>query len=126
MLRRGDWDGRRLLSAEAVHLTTADAGTPGPCGIGWWSNHDGDCDKLPREAFFGSGAGHQILLVVPSLNLIVVRFGGVLANVATDPKSYHEAYNRFLFEPLMTAVTNTPAPKYPPVSALPSRLVSPP
>jgi hypothetical protein len=43
--------------------------------------------------------------VVPSLNLIVVRFGGLLANVATDPKSYHEAYNQFLFEPLMSALS---------------------
>ncbi|HSA00284.1 MAG TPA: hypothetical protein P5055_06040 [Candidatus Paceibacterota bacterium] len=49
--------GRQLLSAEAVRLTTADAGTPGPCGIGWWNNGEGDCAKLPRDAFFGSGAG---------------------------------------------------------------------
>jgi CubicO group peptidase (beta-lactamase class C family) len=104
MLRGGDWDGKRLLNAEAVRLTTSDAGTPGPCGIGWWSNHEGDCATLPRDAFFGSGAGHQILLVVPSLNLIVVRFGGLLARVNPDPKSYHEAYNKFLFEPLMDAL----------------------
>jgi len=105
MLRRGDWDGRRILSDEAVRLTTSDAGTPGPCGMGWWSNNEGDCAKLPRDAFFGSGAGHQILLVVPSLNLIVVRNGSVLANVEPTPKSYHEAYRRFLFEPLMNALT---------------------
>ena len=106
MLRGGDWDGQRLLSVDAVRLTTSDAGTPGPGGMGWWSNQEGDCAKLPRDAFFGSGAGHQILLVVPSLNLIVVRFGGLLANVATDPKSYHEAYNQFLFEPLMSAISD--------------------
>ena len=121
MLRGGDWEGRQLLRAEAVRLTTADAGTPGPCGIGWWSNGEGDCVKLPRDAFFGSGAGHQILLVVPSLKLIVVRYGGVLAKVTTDPRSYHEAYNRFLFEPLMDALTNAPVRKHPPSSALPSR-----
>lgn len=108
MLRGGDWDGRRLLGSEAVRVTTSDVGTPGPCGIGWWSNQEGDCPRLPRDAFFGSGAGHQILLVVPSLNLIVVRFGGLLANVATDPKSYHEAYRRHLFDPLMEAVTGAP------------------
>ncbi|MCX6904673.1 MAG: serine hydrolase [Verrucomicrobia bacterium] len=107
MLRGGDWDGKRLLSAEAVRLTTSDAGTPGPCGIGWWSNNEGDCAKLPRDAFFGSGAGHKILLVVPSLKLIVVRSGDLLGAVATAPKSYHEAYRQFLFEPLMQAITET-------------------
>ena len=73
--------------------------------MGWWSNNEGDCAKLPRDAFFGSGAGHQILLVVPSLNLIVVRNGSVLANVAPTPKAYHEAYREFLFEPLVDAIT---------------------
>jgi CubicO group peptidase (beta-lactamase class C family) len=109
MLRGGDWNGRRILSAEAVRLTTSDVRTPGPCGIGWWSNNDGDCAKLPRDAFFGSGAGHQILLVVPSLNLIVVRNGGVLADTSHDPGAYHEPYHQFLFEPLMEAIICTPA-----------------
>lgn len=109
LLRNGDWDGQRILSPEAVRLTTSDAGTPGPCGIGWWSNQEGDCVALPRDAFFGSGAGHQILLVVPSLGLVLVRFGGVLATVSTDPASYHEPYCRHFFEPLMAALTSTPA-----------------
>jgi CubicO group peptidase (beta-lactamase class C family) len=108
MLRGGDWDGQRLLSAEAVRLTTSDAGMPGPCGIGWWSNQEGDCPRLPRDAFFGSGAGHQILLVVPSLDLIVVRFGELLADVGAEPKSFHEAYCRHLFDPLIEAVTGAP------------------
>lgn len=114
MLRGGDWDGRRLLTAEAVKATTDDADTPGPCGMGWWSNNEGDSAKLPRDAYFGSGAGHQILLVVPSLNLVVVRFGQVLANVAPNPKSYHEAYSQFLFEPLMDALSGVAQGKTPP------------
>lgn len=109
MLRAGDWDGKRIVSAEAVRLTTSDVGTPGPCAMGWWSNNEGDCDKLPRDAFFGSGAGHQILLVVPSLQLIVVRNGNVLANAETTPKAYHDAYRQFLFEPLMKALAGRPS-----------------
>jgi len=127
LLRSGDWNGRRPLSAEAIRLTTSDAGTPGPCGLGWWSNQEGWWPSLPPDAFFGSGAGYQMLLVVPSLDLIVVRFGSQLAKVARDPDSYHEAYRRFLFGPLMAALTNrarpvlstaapqpAPAPPYPP------------
>jgi len=78
-----------------------------PSIVVWCGNNEGDCAKLPRDAFFGSGAGHQILLVAPSLNLIVVRFGALLAPVAAEPKSYHEAYRQFLFEPLMQAITAT-------------------
>jgi CubicO group peptidase (beta-lactamase class C family) len=106
MLRGGDWDGKRILSAEAVRLTTSDVGTPGPCGIGWWSNNEGDFTKLPGDAFFGSGAGHQILLVIPSLKLIVVRFGATLAETDHSPKAYHEPYRLYLFEPLMAAITD--------------------
>ncbi|MCI0539879.1 MAG: beta-lactamase family protein [Verrucomicrobiales bacterium] len=41
MLREGNWEGRQLLSAEAVRQITSDAGMPGPNGMGWWSNADG-------------------------------------------------------------------------------------
>src|SRR3954454_24011857 len=75
MLREGDWDGARLIDAEAVRQVTRDAGTPGDCGIGWWSNHSGKRSALPRDAFFGWGAGAQIVLVVLSLEMIVVRSG---------------------------------------------------
>src|SRR5207302_9443332 len=72
MLRKGDWEGKRLLSEEAVRQTTTHAGLPGNCGIAWWTNFDGRYARLPRDAFWGSGAGHQVLLVVPSLDLVVV------------------------------------------------------
>lgn len=52
------------------------------------------------------GAGHQILLVMPSLNLVVVRFGGVLAETAHKPKAFHEPHRLHLFEPLMEAITH--------------------
>ncbi len=110
MVRVGDWDGRRLLSAEAVRATTSDAGTPGPCGIGWWSNNEGNAPMLSRDAFFGSGAAHRILLVVPSLNLIVVRLGGEMMDTAHPPKEYHDTYNQFLFAPLMAAMGNATPP----------------
>lgn len=101
MLREGDWDGTRLIRADAVRQVTRDAGTPGTCGIGWWSNNEGVRRRLPRDAYYGSGAGHQIALVVPSLNLIAVRNGDVLRGA-----EYDEAEDRFLFEPLMDAVTD--------------------
>jgi CubicO group peptidase (beta-lactamase class C family) len=115
MLRGGDWDGKPLIGAAAVRQVTQDAGTPGPCGMGWWSNNEGQHPRLPRDAFWGSGAGHQILLVVPSLNLVVVRNGAALGASKADPASFHELARRHLFDPLMDALTAAP---YPPSSVI--------
>lgn len=104
MLREGDWDGKQLLSKDAVRQTTADAGTPGPNGIGWWNNADGRFAKLPKDAYWGSGAGNQTLLIVPSLNLIVVRNGAALGDDID-----RSSLNNKLFEPLMAAFTSPPS-----------------
>ena len=79
VLRKGDWDGRRILSEDAVRQVTGDAGLPGHCGMGWWTNADGRYPDIPRDAVWGAGAGDQILFVVPSLRLIMVRNGRELA-----------------------------------------------
>jgi CubicO group peptidase (beta-lactamase class C family) len=100
MLREGDWEGKRLISAEAVKQVTRDAGTPGNCGIGWWNNNDGGFSELPKDAFWGSGAGHQVVFVVPSLNLIAVRNGSTL-DTGMD---HQEALRVHLFRPLVEAV----------------------
>ena len=112
MLRQGDWEGRGLLSPGSVRAVTSDAGTPGPCGIGWWSNNDGHCACLPRDAYWGAGAGHQTLLVVPSLNLIAVRNGLELGPLPTAiaPVEYASPTFKWLFEPLMDAITNRAPP----------------
>jgi len=78
MLRRGNWEGKQLISEDAVRQVTNDVGTPGNGGIGWWSNNAGRCPQAPQDAFWGLGAGHQILVVIPSLNLIAVRNGATM------------------------------------------------
>ena len=102
MLRGGNWDGKQLISASACRLVTNDAGTPGNFGIGWWSNNEGVCPKIPRDAFWGSGAGHQVVLVVPSLNLIAVRNGSAMRSNGDRDKVLHDR----LFIPLVDAVAN--------------------
>lgn len=105
MLREGDWEGTRLLSREAVHLITTDAGTPGHGAMGWWSNAEGKFPALPRDAFWGSGAGHQVVFVVPSLKLIAVRNGASLG----ESMEHHDMLNAMLFGPLVAAVLTKPA-----------------
>ena len=84
-----------------MRQVTIDAGTPGTCGIGWWSNNEGRHAKLPKDAFWAAGAGHQILLVVPSRQLIAVRNGASLES----PAEYDGAVYARLFAPLMEAMT---------------------
>ncbi|HEY7155416.1 MAG TPA: serine hydrolase [Gemmataceae bacterium] len=102
VLRKGDWEGRRLLSEDAVRLVTSDAGLPGHCGMGWWTNGDGRLPHVPRDAVWGAGAGHQILLVVPSLRLIVVRNGSDLF----DRSQPEENIGKVLFEPILAAIND--------------------
>lgn len=82
MLRRGNWNGRRLIAPSVVQAATTYAGMPNSSGLGWWVNRQANGARkwkaAPKDAFWGAGAGHQLLLVVPSLNLIVVRNGGSL------------------------------------------------
>ncbi len=114
VLRAGNWEGRQLLSKDAVRQVTGDAGLVGNCGMGWWSNGGHRYSRLPKDAVWGAGAGDQLLLVVPSLNLIMVRNGETLAPGPGEPPvreddvftQHHDYRARILFEPLAEAVTN--------------------
>jgi CubicO group peptidase (beta-lactamase class C family) len=101
MLRRGSWNGKPLLSRSIVEAATTHAGTPNHSGLGWWVNREADgtrhWDAVPLDAFWGAGAGHQLLLVVPSLDLIVVRFGELLDRSL----SFDEGLETHLIIPLM-------------------------
>jgi CubicO group peptidase (beta-lactamase class C family) len=121
LLREGDWDGKRLLSRDAVRLTTGSAGLPGDCGMGFWTNAAGRYPGLPRDAYWGAGAGDQLLLVVPSLNLIMVRNGQTIAPLPGEPTlpqddvftKYHDYRARVLFEPLIAAIDANTKPATP-------------
>jgi CubicO group peptidase (beta-lactamase class C family) len=84
MLRQGNWEGTQLVSSSAIEKVTKHSGMQGHSGLGWWGNAEWQGSKLwssaPQDAFGGAGAGQQFLLVVPSLDLIVVRNGEQLDN----------------------------------------------
>jgi CubicO group peptidase (beta-lactamase class C family) len=89
MLHGGEWEGKRLFDKLLVEQMISYAGMPirkrtpaepAPgSGLCWWLNFDGVWPNVPRDAFVGAGANQELLLVVPSLDLIVVRNGGSLA-----------------------------------------------
>lgn len=117
MLREGDWEGTRLIQADAARVVTTDPQSPPPArpkdwlsshqsgtaAIGWWRNLDGVVPHLPRDAYWAGGAGHQIVLVIPSRKLIAVRNGETLA-----PGKYDAARDQEFFAPLMEALNSKP------------------
>ncbi len=128
LLHEGNWDGKQILSKESVQQVTGDAGLPGHCGMGFWTNADGRYPRLPKDTCYGAGAGDQLLIVVPSLNLIVARNGETLAPELKNAKDVFEAYHdqrvKILFEPVCDAVIErpkqSPTAPYPPSKAITS------
>ena len=119
MLRKGDWQGKQLIERKWVETVLQYAGTPLPdrplgnpqpaCGLGWYTNFDNVWSNVPCDAFAGAGAGNQILLVVPSLDLIVVRNGGNLYN-SSEGEGFWGGLEKYLFNPLMKAMLKPAAP----------------
>ena len=83
-LQGGRWNDRRILPEDWSHyMSTPTPKAPqGRYGAGWWLNA-GDPDDptrrmwptLPREAYAARGMSGQYVVVVPSAELVVVRFG---------------------------------------------------
>ena len=104
MAREGDWDGQAAAKRRVRPCHDDRRRHARPLRHRLVVQYRGQWPILPRDAYFGSGAGHRILLVVPSLKLIVVRLGGELLDAAHMPKDYHDVYRQYLFEPLMAAM----------------------
>jgi hypothetical protein len=86
----------------------ADAFVPGSA-LCWYTNFDGVWPALPRDAFAAAGAGHQIVLAVPSIQLVVVRNGGSLPTQNTA--AFWTPVYREIFEPLMSALGDPVKPE---------------
>jgi CubicO group peptidase (beta-lactamase class C family) len=113
MLRRGEWEGHQLIPEKIVDQMVAYAETPLPdrpdgnpqpgSGLGWWTNLDGVWPNIPRDAYGGAGAGNQHLLVIPSLDLIVVRNGGKLGQESWG-EGFWGGAEKYIFDPVVDAI----------------------
>jgi CubicO group peptidase (beta-lactamase class C family) len=113
MLRKGQWQGKQLIDRQWVETVLRYAETPLPdrppgnpqpaCGLGWYTNFDGVWPKIPRDAFAGAGAGNQVLLVIPSLDLIIVRNGGNLYDPSKG-EGFWGGVEKYLFNPVIDAL----------------------
>jgi len=71
--------------------------------LGWYTNFDGVWPYIPRDVFAGAGAGNQVLLVVPGLDLIFVCNGGNLYD-SSKGECFWSGPEKYLFNPLMKAM----------------------
>jgi len=113
MLRKGNWEGQQLVGARWIAEAVAYAGMPLPqrppgnpqpaSGLGWYTNFDGVWQNVPHDAFAGAGAGNQVLLVIPSLALVVVRNGSTRGDEQKG-EGFWGGLEKYLFDPLMGAI----------------------
>lgn len=114
MLHRGDWEGRQLIKGDTVRLATTHAGMPNHSGLVWWTNRGANGARqwkaAPDDAFWAAGAGQQFLLVIPSLNLIVVRNGELMDNAM----SFDAGLDTYIITPVLNAFASRQGDPYPP------------
>lgn len=126
MMLQGMWEGRELVKRSAVQQATTYAGMPKPArdpdrfapasGLAWYTNSDGVWPDVPRDAIAGAGAGHQVTVVIPSLQMVVVRNGQAIPGGAAA--FWTPVYERLL-RPLMSAVAQrAPYPPSPVITKL--------
>ena len=113
MLDRGMWDGQQLVDAGWVDRGVSHTDQPTielrsgypQAALGWWTNSVGAWPTLPDDAFLGAGADHQVLLVIPSLDLVVVRFGGRLgAAQEFNSRAFWNDLSQYVLDPLMETI----------------------
>ena len=74
-LRKGNWNGRQLLSEYIRTATHHGLPSPWPYYAFYWgSNARGSIPDMPNDCF-GLGLGDSFVLVCPSLDIVFVRLG---------------------------------------------------
>jgi CubicO group peptidase (beta-lactamase class C family) len=76
-LRDGVWEGRRILPAGWVDFARTGTRAVGGAGYGagWWLSPPRGHTELPLDVFSAQGHEGQLITVVPSKDLVVVRLG---------------------------------------------------
>jgi len=72
-------------------------------GLLWWNNADGAIPGAPRDLYWSWGLHDSVIAVIPSLDLLVTRVGGSLAERGRE-NSADFARLRPLIEPVVAAV----------------------
>ena len=109
MLNKGEWKGKTLVDSELIdQILAINTNTPDIVSEnhGWTLNIKHRWPSLPADAFAGLGGEHQITLVIPSLDLVVVRHGRSFLDIddINQDDTFTKALDRKLFKPLIDSI----------------------
>ena len=75
-LHEGQWNGVQILTPQWVKYTATPTPTSDDCyGAQFWLNAGGFFPDAPRDLYYCSGYQGQMVAVIPSLDLVIVRMG---------------------------------------------------
>lgn len=75
-LHEGNWNGSQILNESWVQYTaTPTNSSNGRYGAQFWLNAGGEYPNVPRDLFSCNGYQGQYVFIIPSKDLVVVRFG---------------------------------------------------
>jgi CubicO group peptidase (beta-lactamase class C family) len=75
-LHKGNWNGEQIFNENWVKYTTTPTNrSEGRYGGHFWLNAGGNFHDVPRDMYFCSGFQGQMVAIIPSLDLVVVRMG---------------------------------------------------
>lgn len=75
-LNKGNWKGEQIFNESwAKYTATPTNGSNGEYGAHFWLNAEGKYPNLPKDLFSCNGFQGQFTFIIPSKDLVVVRFG---------------------------------------------------
>lgn len=75
-LDKGVWNGEQVLSENWVkYVQTPSKTSKGEYGGQWWLNQGDFMPNVPKDCYYADGFQGQRIFVIPSKDLVVVRFG---------------------------------------------------
>lgn len=75
-LNKGNWNGEQILDESWVKYTATPTNTSnGRYGAQFWLNAGGKFPDAPRDMFYCNGFQGQMVAIIPSLDLVIVRMG---------------------------------------------------
>ncbi|MFV8269132.1 serine hydrolase domain-containing protein [Flavobacterium sp. GT2N3] len=75
-LHKGNWNGEQIFNESWEKYTTTPTNTSnGRYGGHFWLNAGGHFPDVPRDMYYCSGFQGQMIAIIPSLDLVVVRMG---------------------------------------------------
>ncbi len=75
-LHKGNWNGEQIFDESwAKYVATPTNTSNGIYGGHFWLNTGGDFPDVPKDMYYCSGYQGQMVIIIPSLDLVVVRMG---------------------------------------------------